>query len=124
MTITTNTFTSFSAIGNREDLTDVIWNISPTDLPFQANIGKTKATAVLHEWQRDVLAAAGANAQLEGDDSGTSGFFGAVTPTVRINNRCQISYKTVLVSGTQDAVNKAGRKREITLQLMKRSKEL
>ena len=124
MTITTNTFLTFSAIGNREDLTDVIWNISPTDLPFQANVGKTKATAVLHEWQRDVLAAAAANAQLEGDDSGTSGFFTSVTPTVRISNRCQISYKTVIVSGTQDAVNKAGRKKEITLQLMKRSKEL
>ncbi len=124
MTILTNTFETFAAIGNREDLTDVIWNISPIDLPLQANIGKTKATAVLHEWQRDQLAAAGSNAQIEGDDSSTSGFFGAVTATVRINNRTQISYKTVIVSGTQDAVNKAGRKKEITLQLMKRSKEL
>lgn len=124
MSILTNAFLTFSAIGNREDLTDVIWNISPVDLPFQANIGKTKAEAVLHEWQRDALATAAANAQLEGDDSSTSGFFGAVTATVRISNRCQISYKTVLVSGTQDAVRKAGRKKEITLQLMKRSKEL
>lgn len=124
MTIVTNTFLTFSGIGNREDLTDVIWNISPTDLPFQANIGKAKAAAVLHEWQRDALAAAAANAQLEGDDSSTASFFTGVTATVRISNRCQISYKNVLVSGTQDAVNKAGRKKEITLQLMKRSKEL
>lgn len=123
MAIITGTFLTFSAIGNREDLTDIIWNISPVDLPLQANIGKTKASAVLHEWQRDVLAAAAANAQLEGDDSGSFTFAAAV-PTVRISNRCQISWKNVIVSGTQDAVNKAGRKREITLQLMKRSKEL
>ena len=123
MAIITNTFETFAAIGNREDLTDVIWNISPVDLPLQANIGKIKATAVLHEWQRDQLAAAASNAQIEGDDSG-SWTWGAVTATVRINNRTQISYKNVVVSGTQDAVNKAGRKKEITLQLMKRSKEL
>lgn len=123
MSIITNTFETFSAVGNREDLTDVIWNISPTDLPFQANIGKTKATATNHEWQRDALASAAANAQIEGDDSG-SFTFGSVTATVRIGNKTQISYKTAIVSGTQDAVNKAGRKKEITLQLMKRSKEL
>src|SRR5471032_3286570 len=63
-----NTFLTFSAIGNREDLVDEIYNISPTDTPFQANIGKVKARAVLHEWQPDALAAAAANAQLEGDD--------------------------------------------------------
>ena len=124
MTILTNTFLTFSAIGNREDLTDIIWNISPVDLPFQANVGKTKAEAITHEWQRDVLAAAAANAQLEGDDSSTSGFFGSVSATTRVQNLAQISYKTVAVSGTQDAVRKAGRKKEITLQLMKRSKEL
>lgn len=124
MTAVTNTFQTFQAIGNREDLADIIWNISPTDLPFQANVGKTKATGVTHEWQRDQLAAAATNAQIEGDDSSTASFFAAVTATVRISNRCQISYKNVLVSGTQDAVNKAGRKKEITLQLMKRSKEL
>jgi hypothetical protein len=89
--------------------------------PFQANIGKSKATAVLHEWQTDALANAAANAQLEGDDITT---FTAVTATSRINNTCQISYKNVAVSGTQDAVEKAGRKKEIVYQIMKRSKEL
>ncbi len=121
MATVTNTFLTFSAIGNREDLVDQIYNISPTDTPFQANIGKSKATAVLHEWQPDSLAAAGSNAQLEGDDIQT---FTAVTPTTRANNRCQISYKNVIVSGTQDAVQKAGRKKEMVYQLMKRSKEL
>lgn len=75
--------------------------------------------------QRDVLATAADNSQLEGDDTTSSGYsFGSVTATVRLNNTCQISYKNVIVSGTQDAVNKAGRKREIVYQLMKKTKEL
>lgn len=125
MAILTNEFLTFSAVGNREDLADVIYLISPTDTPFQANIAKNKSVAVKHEWQRDALAAAAANAQLEGDDTTSSGYsFGAVTATVRLNNTCQISYKSVLVSGTQDSVSKAGRTREIVYQLMKKAKEL
>src|SRR5947209_6491038 len=117
MAVITNTFLTFSAIGNREDLSDAIYNISPTDTPFQNMVAKTKATAVLHEWQPDALAAAAANAQLEGDDISS---FAAATPTTRAQNRCQISYKNVIVSGTQDAVTKAGRKKEMVYQLLKR----
>ncbi len=124
MTILTNTFETFSAIGNREDLIDEIYMISPTDTPFQANVAKTRATSTLHEWQTDALAAAAANAQIEGDDSSTAGFFNTPTYTTRLNNNTQISRKTTIVSGTQDAVNKAGRKKEIVYQLMKRAKEL
>src|SRR5712692_9023397 len=64
---------------------------------------------------------AATNAQLEGDDIQT---FSAVIPTSRVNNRCQISYKNVIVSGTQDAVSKAGRKKEMVYQLFKKTKEL
>lgn len=124
MAIVTNTFLTFSAIGNREDLSDQIYNISPTDTPFIGNIGKNKASAVLHEWQRDALAAAAANSAVEGDDTTSSFTWTAAVATSRITNYCQISRKNVLVSGTQDAVDKAGRKKEIVLQLMKRSKEL
>src|SRR6185312_2112662 len=98
MTTIANTYLTFSAIGNREDLVDEIYMISPTDTPFQAAIGKVKARAVLHEWLPDSLAAAAANAQLEGDDIQS---FAAVTPPSRASNRCQISYKDVIVSGTQ-----------------------
>lgn len=76
------------------------------------------------EWQSDQLAAAGPNAQLEGDDSGTAGFFQTVTPTTRLGNRCQISSKNCVISGTQNAVNTAGRRREIVYQLTKRNKEI
>lgn len=120
MAIVANTFLSFSAIGNREDLADTIYNISPIEVPFQSMAGKSKATATLHEWQTDVLAAAAGNAQLQGDDVA----FAAVTPTVRLGNRTQISRKEVVVAGTQDAVNKAGRKSEMVYQMQKRSKEL
>jgi len=120
MTIVSGTYLTYSAIGNREDLADTIYNISPTDTPFMARIGSGKASAVTHEWQTDSLAAAAANAQLEGDD------FSYSTPsaTTRVNNNCQISYKTTVVSKTQDAVNKAGRQKEMVYQLMKRAKEL
>jgi hypothetical protein len=121
MAIVTNTFLTFSAIGNREDLAEKIYNISPTDTPFYAACAKTKATAKLHEWQTDSLAAAAANAQLEGDDI-TS--FSAVTATSRLVNRTQISYKTLVVSGSQEVVEKAGRDSEFVYQILKRTKEL
>jgi hypothetical protein len=86
-----------------------------------SSIGKEKATAVLHEWQTDALAAAAAdNYQIEGDEIA----FTAPTATVRLNNRTQISRKSVIVSGTQDAVNLAGRNNELAYQISKNSKEL
>lgn len=124
MTVLQNSFLTFSAVGNREDLADQIYRISPVDCPFMSKVGKNKATGVLHEWQSQALAAAASNAQLEGDDSSTAGFFGAVTATTRLSNRCQISRKTVVVSGTQDAVNKAGRNKEIVYQLTLKGQEL
>ena len=65
----TGLFGTDNVIGNREDLTDVLTNISPTETPFLSSIGRTRASGVFHEWQTDVLAAAasaGANAAAEG----------------------------------------------------------
>jgi len=115
------TFTAHSAIGQREDLTDIIYDISPTETPFMSSIGKTKATAVYHEWQTDSLAAATtANAAIEGADATSA----TLSPTVRLGNYTQIIQKTVQVSGTLDTVNKAGRKSEKAYQLAKASSEL
>jgi len=124
MAILTNTALTFSAIGNREDLADTIFNIDPVETPFMASIGKNKASAVLHEWQTQALAAAAANAALEGDDTTSSYSFTAITATARLVNRCQISRKDVVVSGTQDAVSKAGRAKEIVYQMVLKNKEL
>jgi hypothetical protein len=115
------TFTAHTAIGQREDLTDIIYDISPTETPFMSSIGKTKATAVYHEWQTDSLAAATtANAAIEGADATSA----TLAPTVRLGNYTQIIQKTVQVSGTLDTVNKAGRKSEKAYQLAKASSEL
>ena len=114
-------YNAYDAVGQREDLTDVIYNISPTETPFMSSIGKTKATAVYHEWQTDSLAAATtANAAVEGADASDA----TLSPTTRLGNYTQILQKTIKVSGTLDAVNKAGRKSEKAYQLAKASQEL
>lgn len=120
MTVPTNTVTAFAAIGNREDLSDVIYNISPTDFPFMQMAGRTKATNVFHEWQTDTLDAAAANRQIEGDDATAKTF----VATVRIGNYHQIASKTVSVSGTQRSADSAGRADELSYQIARRGKEL
>lgn len=115
------TYQTFQSIGNREDLSDVIYSISPTDTPIMSSIGKTKATAVYHEWQTDSLAAnTTANALVEGATASDI----TVSPTTRIGNYTQIVGKTVMVSGTLEAVDKAGRKSEKAYQLAKVSSEI
>jgi len=121
MAVPAGTFQTYSAIGTREDLENAIYDISPTQTPFLTMCKRVSASNTLHEWQRDSLASANtANAQIEGDDAAN----GTSTPTTRLKNYCQISSKYALVSGTQNAVNNAGRKREMAYQLMKRSEEL
>ena len=121
MAVEAATFTAYDAVGNREDLSDVIYRIDPTDTPFMTACEREKATAVNHEWQTQALAAVDtANAKLEGDDAITV----AVTPTVRLGNLCQISDKVVRVSGTQRAVERAGRDDELEYQEMLKGLEL
>jgi len=69
MAIEANTYLTFTAIGNREDLSDMIHDVSPTERPFMANAKTTAATAVTHEWQTDVLAAAANNKRLRATDT-------------------------------------------------------
>ena len=117
----TNTFDTYDSVGEREDLSDVIYSISPTDTPFISSAAKTKATAVLHEWQTDSLASAStSNAVIEGDEATLD----AVTATSRLSNSSQIMDKTVVITGTQEAVDKAGRASEIAYQIAKKAKEL
>jgi len=121
MTAPTGTFLTTAAIGNREDLTDTIYRISPTATPFISLAAKGKASNTLHEWQtQDLASAVTNNAQVEGDNASAK----TVTPTVRLNNRTQISTKTVIVSGTQQAMNPAGRKDELAYQLSLAALEL
>ena len=120
MAIVANTFLTYNAKGIREDLSNVIYSISPETTPFVSNVGKGSISNTAFDWQTDALAAAGANAALEGDDT----TFAAVTPTVRLQNYAQISNKNVIISGTEEKVNKAGRKSELAYQIARRGAEL
>jgi hypothetical protein len=116
----TNTFDSYDSVGNREDLSDIIYNIAPTDTPFLTTAGKTKATSTKHEWQTDSLANVADNKVIEGDEATND----ASTATARRYNYTQISDKVPVVTGTVEAVNRAGRKGEMAYQIAKMSKEL
>ena len=117
----TGTFSTYQAKGIRENLADIIYNISPIDTPFMNNIGRETASNTYFEWQVDALASPNtANAAVEGADSGGS----SSSPTTRLGNYVQISTKDVTVSGTMEAVNKAGRRSELSYQLAKRGAEL
>lgn len=120
MAIINESLSTYTAKGLREDLTDVIYDISPTETPFMSNIARSKARAKVHEWQTDSLAAAAANAQLEGDTISAA----AITATNRLKNPTQIAYKAFSVTGTTEAVDKAGRASEVSYQVAKHGREL
>ena len=114
-------YQTYQSIGNREDLANVIYDISPTDTPLLNTLARGKATAVYHEWQTDSLAAATtANAAVEGADASDA----TMSPTTRLGNYTQIVQKTIKISGTLESVDKAGRKSEKAYQLSKASAEL
>jgi hypothetical protein len=117
----TNVFDSYDAIGIREELSDLISDISPTDTPFISNIGSEDTGNTYFEWQTDALAAAAENHQIDGFDITT---YTAVTATARIGNYTSISQKDFMISGTEEATNKAGRASEIAYQATKKGKEL
>lgn len=122
MTQATGTFSSYDAKGNREDLSDVIWDVSPTDTPFLSSIKKSKASNTNHEWQTDALTTVSAtNAHIEGDDATPA----APSATTRLGNYTQILKKHAVVSGTQEkGMNPAGRKGEMAYQVARRMKEI
>lgn len=115
-----NTFATFNSTRNRETLMNNIWNVSVADTPFVKLIGKSKADGVFEEWNTDEYAAGASNKVEQGNQSTVA----ALTPTVRLGNRTQISEKTFGVTGTQEAVEKAGGKSEYNYQLAKKMIEL
>lgn len=121
MTQPTNTFDSYDAVGNREDLQDKIYMVSPEKTPIVSAIGRFKATQRLHEWQRDNLDTPNKdNAVIEGDDrTGT-----ALTPTERVANTVQLFDKVAVVSSTQEKTKSAGRSSEMKYQISKKMVEL
>jgi hypothetical protein len=114
-------FDAFDMVGIKEDLENIIHNIAPHNTPLMNLAGRVKCKQTLHEWQTDTLAAASAtNHVIEGDDATTD----AQVATVRVSNRCNISDKVILVSGTSRAVDSAGRGDELDYLTAKNGKEL
>lgn len=109
------TFTEYEAVGLKEDISDVITNISPTKTPFQSAIGSEKVTQKYYQWQEDSLRATATNAQTEGFTASSV----TVTPTVMRANYTQILAETVAVSGSMDAASTYGRARETAYQMAK-----
>ena len=113
-------YKTYDTVGIREDLADIIYNISPTETPFMSGVAKTKATNTSHQWQTDALADVAANAAVEG----ATITYPSLTSTTKETNYTQISTKAVQVSGTNDAVTSAGRNNELAYQVAKSAKEL
>ena len=120
MAVPTNTRETYGAVGIREDLSNIIYNISPTDTPFLNGCGRGSADNTLFEWQTDELKQAAANMQIEGNDYTST----AATEPRRLSNYTQISATQVQSSGTAEAVDFAGRKSTQAYQLAKRAKEM
>lgn len=119
MTQPTNTFDTYDAKGIREDLEDIIYDISPEETPFYSMCSKMKASNTNHEWQTDALRSSGTNAHIEGDDTAAE----SRSPTTRLGNYTQIFKNAVVIPDTDEGVNKAGRGKEIAYQSLKIAKE-
>jgi len=115
----TNTLDSYDVKGIREDLSDVIYNISPEETPFYTACAKAKASNTFHEWQTDALRASAENAHIEGDDTVAE----SRGVTSRLGNYTQIFKNAVVIPGTDQGLNKAGRAREMAYQVLKIAKE-
>ena len=114
-----NTFDSYDANGIREDLENVIYNISPEETPFYSSLKKVSASNTYHEWQTDTLRASASNAHIEGDDTTAS----AMTATTRKGNYTQIFKNAVTIPDTDEGLDKAGRSAEMAYQTLKIAKE-
>jgi len=114
-----NTFDSYDAKGIREDLSDVIYDISPSETPFYSSVAKVTASNTYHEWQTDALRASAANAHVEGDETVAE----ARSATNRLGNYTQIFKNAVTIADTDSGLKKAGRAAEMAYQVLKVAKE-
>lgn len=120
MSVVTNTFTSPNAVGNREELADVVSRITPEDTPTYSIISKEKCKSTHPEWETVDLNAPGDNAHTEGDDYT---FDPTVSPD-RMGNHTQILRKDGIISETQEVVDEAGNIQKVKYQKLMRGIEL
>lgn len=120
MAVLTNTFQTTQAVGNREELSDVVSRITPEDTPIYSLIEKGKCVTVHPEWETDELAAPGANVREEGEEYA----FGAITPPTRLGNYTQIMRKDWIISATQEVTAEAGNVQKRKYQKLKKGVEI
>jgi len=121
MAIVTNTFTTYDAVGIREDLANTISNISPEETPFMSNVGSENVSNTFFEWQTDSLASTSTTPVINGDDVSS---FDATSATTRLGNYTHIRRRTYVIADNLAAVDEAGRADEVAYQVAKRGKEL
>ena len=117
-----NVFDTYDAQADREQLSNVIYNISPTATPFMSSIGKNSIKNVVFDWQTEALPTVDATGEIEGFrlDGSTS----ASTATVRKTNVAMISKRDATVSGSQESSDPAGKRSEMAHQLAIMAKAL
>ena len=120
MAVLANTFVTTSAVGNREELSDVVSRITPEDTPIYSMTPKGSCVSVHPEWETDELAAPAENIQPEGNEYN----FDTITPPTRLGNYTQIMRKTWIISGTQEVVDEAGRVQKRKYQKLKKGVEI
>lgn len=113
------TYQTYTQVGLKEDVSDIISNISPTTTPFLSSIGTESVHNTLFQWQEDSLASTAENAEVEGFTASSA----TLSPTTMRSNHTQIQSKTVKISGTNDAVDAYGRAQETAYQLSKKAAE-
>ena len=111
---------TYVAVGNKEDVSDIITNIAPSETPLYSRISKTKAQQVIHEWLEDTLGSAEENKQPEG----YTYFTVDPEPRTRLSNYTQIMHRGIQVTDTQEAVLHYGLRSEMAYQMMKTLKEI
>ncbi len=111
---------TYGVVGKKENISDIITNISPTKTPFQTMVKDESVHNVTFQWQEDSLIAAGANAQAESANAPTEVF----QATVMRSANTQILAKKAFASGTSDSVTSYGRGKELAYQLGMRAAEL
>lgn len=115
-----NTFVSTDAVGNREQLSDVVERIDPEETPIWSMMSKPSARGTFLEYEIDTLDTPAQNVQEEGDEFD----FDAVTPPVRVGSYSQISRKTWVLSDTQEAMDNAGQVEKRRYQQLKKGVEI
>lgn len=114
------TYTTYDTVGIKEDVSDIISNLSPTKTPFQSMIGSGKTKNRQFQWMEDSLRAVQVNAKIEGFTASDA----TLTPPTLRDNVTQIMEKTIKVSATEDAVDQYGRAKETAYQLIKAGEEV